>query len=85
MQTPISVKVSRRYQIAVPQQARKRLNIQSGDRLLVDIQEGLIVLMPQPKRYADALAGLHQEIWKDVDVQSYLTGERSTWKESPDN
>jgi AbrB family looped-hinge helix DNA binding protein len=85
MQTPISVKVSRRYQIAVPQQARKRLNIQSGDRLLVDIQDGLIMLMPQPKRYTEALAGLHQEIWKDVEVKSYINGERAAWKESSDN
>jgi len=85
MQTPISVKVSRRFQIAVPQQARKHLNIQSGDRLLVDIQDGLILLMPQPKRYAEALAGLHQEIWKTVDAESYITGERATWKESSGN
>lgn len=83
MENRISVKVSSRYQIAVPQQARKRLNIHAGDRLLVDIQEGMIVLLPQPQRYTNALAGLHKEIWKDVDVQSYLDREREAWKVSP--
>lgn len=77
-----SVKVSAKYQIAVPQIARKKLNIQKGDRLLVDIQDGVIVLIPQPKRYTEYLLGLHSEIWKGVDVQKYLNGERDAWKNS---
>ena len=85
MDTPISVKVSRRNQIAVPQQARKRLNIHSGDQLLVDIQDGLIVLIPQPQCYTDTLVGLNQEIWIDVDAQSYIDKEREAWIESPNN
>jgi AbrB family looped-hinge helix DNA binding protein len=79
---PISVKVSRRYQIAVPQQARKLLNIQAGDRLLVDVQDGLILLMPQPQNYTDHLAGLHKEIWGDEDGQSIVDREREEWKPS---
>ena len=34
-----TVKVSSRYQIAVPASVRAHLNIHSGDRLLVDIQD----------------------------------------------
>ncbi len=77
-----SVKVSAKYQIAVPQIARKKLNIKKGDRLLVDVQDGVIVLIPQPKRYTDYLQGLHSEIWKDIDVQDYLKGERDAWTNS---
>jgi AbrB family looped-hinge helix DNA binding protein len=77
-----SVKVSAKYQIAVPQIARKQLNIKKGDRLIVDIQDGVIILIPQPKRYTDALQGLHSEIWKDVDVQKYLSRERDSWTNS---
>jgi AbrB family looped-hinge helix DNA binding protein len=77
-----SVKVSAKYQIAVPQIARKKLNIKKGDRLLVDVQDGIIVLIPQPKRYTDYLQGLHSEIWKDIDVQNYLKGERDAWTNS---
>jgi len=40
----VSVKVSSRYQIVVPRIARERLNIQRGDRLLVDVQDGLLIL-----------------------------------------
>lgn len=62
--------------------ARRKLNIKKGDRLLVDVQDGVIVLIPQPKRYADYLQGLHSEIWKDIDVQDYLKGERGAWTNS---
>ena len=77
-----SVKVSAKYQIAVPQIARKKLNIKKGDRLLVDVQDGVIVLIPEPKRYTNYLQGLHSEIWKGVNVQKYLNGERDGWTNS---
>jgi AbrB family looped-hinge helix DNA binding protein len=82
MSEGVTVKVSNRYQIALPSAARKQLNIQAGDRLLVDIQEGLIVLSPQPHNYVDYLAGLHQEIWEDVDTTAYLQQEREAWQTS---
>ena len=72
-----SVKVSNRYQIAVPQQARKRLKIKSGDRLLVDVQDGMIVLMPEPQNYTQTLAGLHREIWEKTS--DYILEERNAW------
>lgn len=75
-----SVKVSNRHQISLPSIARKQLNIQAGDRLLVDIQDGLIVLLPQPEDYVKHLAGLHQEIWQGVDTQAYLDRERDEWQ-----
>ena len=63
MSDSITVKVSSRYQISVPSAARKRLNIQAGDRLLVDVQDGLIILYPQPTNYTDHMYGLHKDIW----------------------
>jgi len=80
MSEGVTVKVSNRYQIALPSVARKQLNIQAGDRLLVDIQEGLIVLSPQPHNYVEYLAGLHQEIWQGVDTTAYLQQEREAWQ-----
>ena len=71
-----SVKVSAKYQIVVPQFARKKLNIKKGDHLLVDVQDGVIVLIPEPKRYSNYLQGLHSEIWQGIDVQEYINGER---------
>lgn len=80
--TTTSVKVSAKYQIAVPQIARKKLNIKKGDRLIVDVQDGVIVLIPQPKSYTNYLQGLHSEIWKNIDTKKYLNEERGSWTNS---
>lgn len=81
MGEPITVKVSKKFQIAVPAIARQELNIQNGDRLLVDIQDGLIILMPEPTNYTQAMQGLHKEIWEGVDVQNYIDEERDSWSD----
>jgi AbrB family looped-hinge helix DNA binding protein len=73
------VKVSSKYQITIPKLERMKLNIKQGDLLILDVQDGMIVLIPQPKRYTDYLQGLHGEIWKDIDVQKYINEERGTW------
>ena len=82
MTQPITVKVSNRYQIALPSLARKELNIQAGDRLMVDIQDGMIILLPQPQDYVAHLSGLHKDIWENVDTTTYLDQEREAWPTS---
>ncbi len=66
----------------MPKLVRKRPRIQSGGRLLVDVQDGLMLLMPQPRCYTDTLASLHREIWERVDVQRMVDEERGAWDES---
>ena len=82
MAQPVSVKVSSRYQISIPRIARERLNIRSDDRLLVDVQDGLLILAPQPQDYAAHLAGLHRDVWAGLDTTAYLDGEREAWTAS---
>ncbi len=77
-----TVKVSSRYQIAVPAIAREKLNIETGDRLIVDIQDGMMILLPEPENYTERLAGLHHEIWERADTTEYLDTERDAWEES---
>jgi AbrB family looped-hinge helix DNA binding protein len=74
------VKVSNRYQIAVPAEARKKLGIARGDQLLVDVRGNTIVLLPQPRDYAKRLRGLHREIWEGIDAQTYVDHEREAWQ-----
>lgn len=82
MSEPVTVKVSPRYQISLPSRARKELNIEVGDRLLVDVQDGMLILLPQPANYVSHLAGLYREIWQDVDTTVYLNEEREAWQTS---
>ena len=56
-----------------------QLKVKAGHRLLLDVQDGMMVLIPEPKSYANYLQGLHSEIWKGVDIQQYLNGESGAW------
>lgn len=74
-----TVKVSKRHQISVPSAVRKRLGIEQGDRLLVEVKGDMIILLREPRDYVDHLSGLHEEVWRDVDVDEYLEGQRMAW------
>ena len=73
------MRVSNQYRISVPRMARDCLKIRKGDCLLVDVQDGLLLLVPQPQGYAEHLAGLHKEVRAGVDTAAYLEEEREAW------
>jgi AbrB family looped-hinge helix DNA binding protein len=74
------VKVSGKFQIVVPKEARSALKVQPGDYLLTTVKDGILLLRPQPRSYTKALRGLHKEIWKDVDTENYVEQERKSWQ-----
>ena len=74
-----AVKVSDKFQIAIPAAVRRQLGIKRGDRLLVDVRGDHILLMREPDDYAEKLAGLHTEVWSGVDPQEYVRREREAW------
>ncbi|HNS40380.1 MAG: AbrB/MazE/SpoVT family DNA-binding domain-containing protein [Anaerolineae bacterium] len=80
-----TVKVSGRYQISLPSRARRELDIEAGDRLMVVVQDGMLILLPQPRDYVEAMAGLHNEIWKGIDTTTYLNEERAIWTASDED
>lgn len=77
-----TVKVSGRNQISLPSRARRELGIESGDRLMVVVQDGMLILLPQPQDYVQSMAGLHRELWQGIDTTAYLNEERATWTTS---
>lgn len=75
-----TVKLSAKYQIVIPREARRQLGLAAGDRLLVVVQGNSIVLVPRPRNYTKHLRGLHKEVWRGVDVPAYLREERKGWR-----
>jgi AbrB family looped-hinge helix DNA binding protein len=68
----LSVKVSTKHQIAVPSEARRRLGIEAGDRLSVELTDDAIVLRRRPDRPSERLRGVGSEVWKGVDPVAYV-------------
>ena len=76
MSNSLTVKVSRDNSISLPGHVWQELNIKVGDHLLVDVQDGMLILWPLPADLVSHMAGLHREIWQDVDTTAYLNAER---------
>lgn len=82
MELSETVKVSGRYQISLPSRARRELGIEAGDRLMVVVQDGMLILLPQPQDFVSYMAGLHREVWQGIDTTAYLNEERASWTTS---
>ena len=65
---PTTVTISGKNQIVVPKEAREKLNVGPGHKLLVLSKKDRVILIPQPENFSKKLAGLHKEIWKGVDT-----------------
>jgi len=74
------VTLSSKNQIVVPKEAREKLNIGPGQEMLVLVKENRIVLIPRPQDFAGRMAGLHKDVWTDVDTDGYLEEERDSWQ-----
>lgn len=74
-----TVTLSSKNQIVVPREARDKLNIGPGEELLVLCKEDRVVLIPKPKNIVKHMAGLHQDVWKELGASTYLKDERNSW------
>jgi AbrB family looped-hinge helix DNA binding protein len=74
------VKVSSKYQIVIPREAREKLDLKAGDKLIIKANNEKITIYPQPKSYAKYSVGLGKEIWQGVNATEYVKKERQTWK-----
>jgi AbrB family looped-hinge helix DNA binding protein len=72
-----TVKLSSKYQIVIPQEARESLSLSAGDELLVLCKSDRVVIIPKPKKFSKKTAGLHSELWQGAEA--YLKSERDSW------
>ena len=64
----LSAKVSTRNQISIPSEARRRLGIEPGDRLSVEIVDEALVLRRRPARASDRLWGIGRGLYGPAPV-----------------
>jgi AbrB family looped-hinge helix DNA binding protein len=70
------VTISRKNQIVIPREAREALGAKPGDKLMVIVRSGRILLLQKPKSYRSAIRGLAKGVYP-VD---YLQEERKSWE-----
>jgi len=67
-------KLSSKNQIVIPREAREALHLKPGDKLIVCIHGGKLLIMEKPKSYHRAILG------RGAYPKDYLKKERESWK-----
>jgi len=70
-----TVTLSSKNQIVIPKEAREAMHIKANDKLLVVVKDNITIILPKPKNYSEALAGIGKGIYK----KEYIKKERSSW------
>jgi AbrB family looped-hinge helix DNA binding protein len=74
----LSVKISTKYQIAVPSEARKKLGLKAGDRLDVDI-EGDVIRLRRHVPAGTRLLGIGAHLYDGTDAAERVRALRDEW------
>jgi len=69
--------LSSKNQIVIPKEAREALGLNPGDKLLVTVHNGKIMVMERPAKYHLAIQGL---VPPGFYGPHYLKKERASWK-----
>jgi len=66
--------LSSKHQIVIPREAREALQLKPGDKLVVRVHGGTILVMEKPKSYHRAILG------RGAYPKDYLKKERGSWR-----
>jgi AbrB family looped-hinge helix DNA binding protein len=67
--------LSSKNQIVIPREARDRLGVKAGDKLLIVVRGNHIIILTKPQNYGEAIRGLA----KEPSPEDYLDRERDSW------
>jgi len=68
--------LSAKNQIVIPREARQALGIKPGDKLLVVVRGGKVLVLEKPRSFADATRGMARGMYP----KDYLKKERQSWR-----
>jgi AbrB family looped-hinge helix DNA binding protein len=72
----VEVKLSSKNQIVIPREAREALNLKAGDRVMVVIRGGQVLILERPKSHRAALSGLGKGLYP----VNHVAKERQSWR-----
>jgi AbrB family looped-hinge helix DNA binding protein len=69
--------LSSKNQMVIPKEAREALGLKPGDKLLVAVRDGHLIVLPKPRSYRTAIRGLLKD---HPFPKNYLKKERASWR-----
>ena len=67
--------LSSKNQIVIPREARDRLGVKAGDKLLIVLRGNAVIVLAKPESYQRAIRGLAKRLYSE----DYLNAERNSW------
>ncbi len=74
-----TITISSKNQVVIPKEAREALELSPGTRLMVHVEDGMIIMVPEPRDYIGAMRGLHKEVWDGLDADAEISKSRDNW------
>lgn len=79
--TVSSAKLTSKYQITIPAEIRRRLDLVAGDVVYLTIEEGRVVLRSARGGWTRSTRGLGAEVWRaEGGAEAAIEKERSSWE-----
>lgn len=67
--------ISSKNQIVIPREAREALGVKAGDKVLVVIRGGNVLVLQKPESHSSAIRGIARKTYPS----SFLKKERQSW------
>ncbi len=78
--TVASAKLTRKHQITIPSEIRRRLDVKAGDVVFLAIEEDRVVLRAARGGWTESTRGLGSEVWRrEGGGEQAIRRERDTW------
>jgi AbrB family looped-hinge helix DNA binding protein len=68
--------MSAKNQIVIPREAREALGLKPGDKLLITVRRGKVLILEKPKSYHVAIRGLGRGVY----AKDHPRKERQSWE-----
>lgn len=79
--TVASAKITSKYQITIPAEVRRRLDLAAGDVVYLTVEEGRVVLRSARGGWTQSTRGLGAELWRaEGGGEAAIEKERGSWE-----
>jgi AbrB family looped-hinge helix DNA binding protein len=74
-------KLTGKFQITIPAEIRRRLHLQAGDNLVIELEGDKVVIRPVHGGHTARMRGLGKTVWRRLGGgESWLERERQAWE-----
>lgn len=79
--TVASAKLTSKYQITIPAEIRRRLDLAAGDTVYLTVEEGRVVLRSARGGWTRSTRGLGAAVWRaEGGAEAAVEKERRSWE-----